>query len=606
MASRHPRAPPAGPQLFLLGLLLGFFQRREAFAVAENVADLQRSHSRVLIFRTKHSSIMTYGGFHKKKRRLINTIEFHFKKTENGRLLTLSLFLPRSKQKNLKKDSRPENLRPGGADYVPLDQRPGYAPPPPKPEPEKKETTRVDPADGAGDLELNCKDCTNVFIFTSREQKTYEKKSFALPSRCKPCRDADRAKRSATEKGLGGKGGKGAKGAKDTKSTKSAELLKTTSTEPTKNSEVASLEPESADRESESSDSGSDVEVMPITRTEIDGGDKSSDRSDGGDGSGCSDGSDGSDADDDSCGDDEAPPPRNVPGAVAWLSGAKGRGDVGAGSGDDDDWGGEDEGEDEWGDSGGAGGWGGAAGGDPRDTEALGPALEPFDLAAALELPAEALLPDGRVRGGDARLRAQYHRLSLRYHPDHFVPKRSGNATPVADQRAAALGRFRRAAVAFEALKDPERAAVYAAHGFAGLAKSEAYSEQSVRRGAGGGRGGGGGRAVCHRLPKRATAAAPAADCCCRWWLLRRPAPPHPSSLFFCSLRPSLGLMVLPLMRHHRRQHHHPRRCWTRLPSRGSRPFSRAATQLTANTCSSRQPAAVPFPTKSPPTAAAR
>ena len=64
------------------------------------------------------------------------------------------------------------------------------------------------------------------------------------------------------------------------------------------------------------------------------------------------------------------------------------------------------------------------------------------------------------MRGGGNRLRAQYHRLSLRYHPDHFAPKRRGNATPVAAQRLAATLYFRRVGVAFAALLDPDRAHV--------------------------------------------------------------------------------------------------------------------------------------------------
>ena len=65
-----------------------------------------------------------------------------------------------------------------------------------------------------------------------------------------------------------------------------------------------------------------------------------------------------------------------------------------------------------------------------------------------------------QVRGGGNRLRSQYHRLGLRYHPGHFEPKRQGNATPVTAQRLAATLYFRRVAVAFVSLLDPDRAMV--------------------------------------------------------------------------------------------------------------------------------------------------
>jgi hypothetical protein len=79
--------------------------------------------------------------------------------------------------------------------------------------------------------------------------------------------------------------------------------------------------------------------------------------------------------------------------------------------------------------------------------------VKPFDLYEALELSPSCILEEGKVKGGASRLRSQYHKLSMRYHPDSFKPKRSGNATPVATQRASAEQHFRRVAIAFETLK---------------------------------------------------------------------------------------------------------------------------------------------------------
>src|SRR5262245_48866050 len=54
------------------------------------------------------------------------------------------------------------------------------------------------------DRPIICLDCKNEFIFTAGEQEFYDRKGFReVPKRCKPCRDARKAKRE------GGGGGNG-------------------------------------------------------------------------------------------------------------------------------------------------------------------------------------------------------------------------------------------------------------------------------------------------------------------------------------------------------------------------------------------------------------
>ena len=45
------------------------------------------------------------------------------------------------------------------------------------------------------DMEIICADCEKPFIFEAGEQKFFAEKGFTLPKRCKPCRDARKAKR---------------------------------------------------------------------------------------------------------------------------------------------------------------------------------------------------------------------------------------------------------------------------------------------------------------------------------------------------------------------------------------------------------------------------
>ena len=438
---------------------------------------------------------MTYGGFHKKKRR--------------------------SKQKNFKKDTRPENLRPGGADYVPPEERPGYVAPPPKPpKPEPKAAAPKPRAPkvkklGPGDLSLNCRDCTGSFVFSAKDQKTYEEKGYdSKPSRCPACRVAKRDSGAA-----GGGAGHEAKGAaqwpqpsggskpaaaasakkrarvdsdaeaaagKKKGAVKAAKAIPVAAvmTPTSSNSSLFS-----SDSDSDSND-GSAADEEPIRHSEpAEPGAKADleeeeedydDDDDDEDENKDEDNDDEDDEDDDDKksdsedGSSEDEDEEAVEAEQAKVAQAE--------EGEDDDDAEEEEGE--WDEDAVEEAWG-AEGIDPRDSELCAKPLEPFDLYAALELdPASVSGPaaaqPGMVRGGGARLRAQYHRLSLRYHPAHFQPKRSDNVTAPQQQRALAGVHFRRVAVAFEALKDPERAAVYAVHGFSGLAKSEAYHEVSV------------------------------------------------------------------------------------------------------------------------------
>ena len=105
--------------------------------------------------------------------------------------------------------------------------------------------------------------------------------------------------------------------------------------------------------------------------------------------------------------------------------------------------------------------------------------LEPFDLYKTLGV-TRASGKNGGVAGGESRIRSQFHRKSLRYHPEHFKPQRSGNRVPVVQQRSEANLNFRRVGLAFSVLMDPARREVYDAAGWAGLKQSEGYSEENV------------------------------------------------------------------------------------------------------------------------------
>lgn len=47
------------------------------------------------------------------------------------------------------------------------------------------------------DKELNCKDCGQTFTFTEGEQEFFTQRGFSEPVRCRPCRDARKAQKTA-------------------------------------------------------------------------------------------------------------------------------------------------------------------------------------------------------------------------------------------------------------------------------------------------------------------------------------------------------------------------------------------------------------------------
>lgn len=317
---------------------------------------------------------MTYGGFHKNKRR--------------------------SKQKNLKKDTRPENLRPGGADYVAPEDRPGYVAPKQDAKKDKQASTGNDRNSQAAanskyeDMPLNCRDCSEQFVFTRKEQATYAEKGFeTFPSRCKKCRGAKRgAVASASSEG-----GDAAEALKQPKKKKNAPQAKTPSPpQPLKvvvAASSASKEEGDDDDDSESSSSSGDddepVDELPIKRGSNsegtkDGDSESSSDSDDSDDEADAKGHTEKKSDEDEDEDDEDEDDRDED---------DGEDEAAEVDEEEEEW---VEGEDEevWQD---------------RDDALLATPLESFDMYEALEIPKSAVLSDdsGRVRGGNARLRAQ-------------------------------------------------------------------------------------------------------------------------------------------------------------------------------------------------------
>jgi len=47
------------------------------------------------------------------------------------------------------------------------------------------------------DQTLNCVECHQDFLFSEKEAKFYEEKQFTPPKRCKPCREAKKARQQA-------------------------------------------------------------------------------------------------------------------------------------------------------------------------------------------------------------------------------------------------------------------------------------------------------------------------------------------------------------------------------------------------------------------------
>ena len=132
-----------------------------------------------------------------------------------------------------------------------------------------------------------------------------------------------------------------------------------------------------------------------------------------------------------------------------------------------------------------------------------------------------------KIKGNKFRLRRQYYMLSMRYHPNNFrlnytvpaylgvrsfrmslsssqpLPSSSKTSVPhvnlklhvlnsreqgsgvggvltAAEQRVEGALRFRQVTVAFETLRDRERAGVYAKYGFDGLIEHEGYMAHNV------------------------------------------------------------------------------------------------------------------------------
>jgi CxxC-x17-CxxC domain-containing protein len=54
----------------------------------------------------------------------------------------------------------------------------------------------------AGDQQLTCSDCGQVFTFTAEDQSFFQERGYSAPKRCKPCRQAKK-----NEQGGGGGGG---------------------------------------------------------------------------------------------------------------------------------------------------------------------------------------------------------------------------------------------------------------------------------------------------------------------------------------------------------------------------------------------------------------
>ena len=98
--------------------------------------------------------------------------------------------------------------------------------------------------------------------------------------------------------------------------------------------------------------------------------------------------------------------------------------------------------------------------------------LEPFDLLVALGLSVNAEASD--VVGGATRCRACFYKQAQHrrpWEPDQYAS---------VDEYATAVLQYRRACVAFLALRDAERRALYLSGGYERLAAAEAYQETSI------------------------------------------------------------------------------------------------------------------------------
>ena len=50
-------------------------------------------------------------------------------------------------------------------------------------------------AEADGPLEIECADCASIFVVTVGEQDWFKGLGWAIPRRCKPCRDARKRER---------------------------------------------------------------------------------------------------------------------------------------------------------------------------------------------------------------------------------------------------------------------------------------------------------------------------------------------------------------------------------------------------------------------------
>lgn len=58
-----------------------------------------------------------------------------------------------------------------------------------------------------GEITLRCRECSMDFVFTPGEQAFFAERGFSQPTRCRPCRQAKKARQAATVEISGGMGG---------------------------------------------------------------------------------------------------------------------------------------------------------------------------------------------------------------------------------------------------------------------------------------------------------------------------------------------------------------------------------------------------------------
>lgn len=55
------------------------------------------------------------------------------------------------------------------------------------------------PTNNPNDMELQCQDCGNSFVWTENDQQFYKEKGYTQPKRCKPCREKKKRERNTYE-----------------------------------------------------------------------------------------------------------------------------------------------------------------------------------------------------------------------------------------------------------------------------------------------------------------------------------------------------------------------------------------------------------------------